>query len=222
MTNKQIAWSYSALSSYETCPRRHYLTRIAKEVSEPQSKQILYGNAVHKSFEQRLRNNAPLPDHLAAHESLIASLKRRGGLLLVECKWAITQAFTPVTYFDPAVWCRSVVDVGIVNEGSAVLLDWKTGKRKLDTDQLKLSAAMAFAHYPAVDTVSTGYVWTADAKLDRATYRREQLPELWATFLPRVARLVGAAATQQWEPKPSGLCRKWCPVPHSKCEFSGS
>ena len=30
-----VPWSWSSLQSFETCPRRHYLTKISKEVVEP-------------------------------------------------------------------------------------------------------------------------------------------------------------------------------------------
>lgn len=33
--SKPVAWSYSALTSFETCPHRHYETKIAKTIKEP-------------------------------------------------------------------------------------------------------------------------------------------------------------------------------------------
>ena len=49
--SKPLAWSYSLLQAFETCPRRFKLTRITKEVQEPQSEAMLHGNEVHKSLE---------------------------------------------------------------------------------------------------------------------------------------------------------------------------
>jgi len=219
---KPLAWSHSSLTSYETCPRRHYMTRISKEVHEPEGEALKHGNMVHKCFELRLKDGTPLPPHLEQHEPMVATLLQKKGAKLVECQWAIDKSFNPVGWFARTVWCRTIVDAGIVNDTSALLLDWKTGKRKVNSDQLKLSAAMTFAHYPTVETVVTGFVWTGVGKLDTETYRRAQVGDIWGTFLPRVAHLEVAVKEQRWEPRPSGLCRNYCPVPRAKCEFSGS
>ena len=40
-------------------------------------------------------------------------------------------------------------------------------------------------------------------------------------FIPRVERVEYAIKNSVFNPNPSGLCRAWCPVPRSKCEFSG-
>ena len=44
-------WSYSALTSYETCPKRYQLTRVTKQVTEPQTEATRWGNEVHKALE---------------------------------------------------------------------------------------------------------------------------------------------------------------------------
>ena len=46
-----VPWSYSSLQAFETCPRRFYLTRIAKLASEAQTQATLWGNEVHKALE---------------------------------------------------------------------------------------------------------------------------------------------------------------------------
>lgn len=219
MTTKPIFWSHSVLDSFETCSRRHYLIKVAKTVIEPQSEQLLWGNQVHKAFENRLKGTAPLPAALAHHESLVDKLMNKQGNHLVEARWAIDASFRPVGFRDKNAWCRSVVDAGIVGVKSAVLVDWKTGNRKPNTDQLKLSAAMAFAQYPYLETVHTTFVWLKEKKLDSDMFTHEQVGEIWNDFLPRVERLKVAHETNTWPPKPSGLCKKYCPC--TTCEFHG-
>jgi hypothetical protein len=219
MTAKPIFWSHSVLNSFETCPRRHYVTRVAKLVTEPQTEALRWGNMVHKALEDRQNGTAPLPATLAGYEPMLQVLMSKHGQRLVEARWAVDASFRPVGYKDRSAWCRSVVDSGIVGVDSAVLIDWKTGSRKPDSDQLKLSAAMAFAQYPHVEKVSTTFVWLKEKKLDKESFTREQVGEIWNEFLPRVARLEQAHKTNTWHPKPSGLCVKWCPVTKQHCEF---
>jgi hypothetical protein len=219
---KQVAWSHSALNSFETCPLRYYKTRVSKEVVEPQTEVLRYGNGVHKAFELRLKDGTALPEYLQCHEPLVKSLMQKKGERLVEKQWAIDKSFRPVGWFDKNVWCRGVVDVGIVHRDTAVLLDWKTGKRKPDNDQLKLFAGLTFAHYRSVKTVTTGFVWLAANKIDNESFTRDQAGEVWSSFLPRVQRLEIAYEENKWQAKPSGLCANYCPVPRAHCEFSGT
>ena len=214
-------WSFSSLTAFETCPKRYYLTRVAKKIQEPQTEATIWGNRVHKALEERIRDGKELPVTIAGYESIAAKIANSKGQVLVEQRMSLTASFKPVDWWDKKAWCRGVVDVGVVGTTSAVLLDWKTGKRKFDLDQLKLFAGMAFAHYPEVEKVKTGFVWLKDNAMDREEFTREQVGEIWETFLPRVERLNLAYANDRWPARPSGLCANWCPVGKRNCEFCG-
>lgn len=216
-----LPWSYSSLSSFETCPRRHKLTRMDKVVTEPPSEAMLHGNAVHKALENYLNGAAAMPEKYATYEPLARKVKDQTGKRLVEYKFGVTEGFKPTTFFAGDVWFRGVIDVGVVSEKSAFVGDWKTGRPKVDGDQMKLFAAATFAAFPYLQTVRTAYLWLQHDKLDSATFKREDLPDIWNEFTPRVIRMVKAQEEDKFPPKPSGLCRAWCPVPKSLCEFSG-
>ena len=95
---------------------------------------------------------------------------------------------------------------------------YKTGKRKL-TDQLSLYAAYMFAHFPEIQTVQNGFVWLKDRKIDKETVHRSEVPVIWNKFLPKVRKLESAYERDSWLPRPSGLCKAWCPC--TGCEFNG-
>lgn len=216
------AWSYSALSSFETCPRRHFLTRVSKAVKEPESEALRWGNYVHKALEDRLRDSKPLPTTLSTHEAFCQKVESiEDAKLMVEYEAAITKEFQPTGWWDRDVWCRSKWDLGILKGNALGIYDWKTGKRKLDIDQMELFALSAFIHLPDVEVVTSGYVWLKDKKIDREKFRRDQAPEIWSRWLPRVERFNQAFEQDKWPAKPSGLCRKWCPVGKHNCEHCG-
>jgi hypothetical protein len=143
------------------------------------------------------------------------------GKRVVEERVALDRNLRPTTWMAKNVWVRGVIDIGVVGSKRAYLLDWKTGKHRPDSDQLKLFAALAFAMYPWIDSVVTGFIWLKEDKFDKQLFTREQLPEIWSEFLPRLSRVAHAYGENKWVPKPSGLCRSWCPVGKKLCEFCG-
>ena len=214
-------WSYSALTSYETCPRRYELTRVTRKVKEPQTEATLWGNEVHKALELFAKGEKPLPPELKQYERYVTKILSYEGKRVIEERIALDKNFRPTTWMAKDVWVRGIIDIGVVGSEKAYLLDWKTGKRKPDMDQLKLFAALAFAIYPWIDKVTTGFIWLKTKEFDKEVVTREQLPEIWNTFMPRLERLAVSYEENKWTPKPSGLCKNWCPVGRTNCEFCG-
>lgn len=221
--SKPVAWSYSVLDSFETCPKRHYLTKVVKTVSDPPSDAMAWGNAVHKALELRIKNQVPLPENCKQYEPLAAAMlkKAEGGVIEAEQKMALSRDYRPVTYFAKDVWVRGITDVTIVKGEKAFIGDWKTGAPKPNSEQLQLTAAMTMHHKPWVKTVINAFVWLKDGSVTQETFTRDDLPTIWQGFAPRVQRLEIAFADEKWPAKPSGLCNKWCPVPKSMCQYSG-
>lgn len=218
------AWSYSALTAFEDCPRRYFLTRIAKAVKEEESEAIRWGNFVHKALEDRIREKTPLPETIQRYEKYVTKLEALPGTLEAEQKIALTENMEQVTFFDRRVWLRCVLDISFTNaEGTkALIADWKTGKNIPSDDQLDLFAAVGFTLNPTIQEIKAGYVMLKINRIpDPVKYHREQLPELWQRFMPRVERLKKAHEKVDFPAKPSGLCRKWCPVGKDNCEFCG-
>lgn len=216
---KAPPWSYSSLTSFETCPYKYYKTRVAKEVKEPEGEAAKWGTEVHKHLENRVKDETPLPDAIQYLEPIVGRVIASPGIKYTEQQLALDRDYLPVSWYDANAWARAIVDVTVINGTKAVTLDWKTGKRKPGSDQLKMSAAMLFHHYPEVETVNTGFVWIKEKKVDREQYSREDIPVIWQEFIPRAARVDKAFETDRWPKKPSGLCKAWCWC--TDCEFCG-
>lgn len=217
-----LPWSYSSLTSFETCPRRHHLTRVAKRVDDPMGPDARYGIEVHQAIEKYLKSATPLPARMAGYAGPPDALKAKPGELIVEKRLALTSDLQPTDYWGPHAWWRGAIDAGKIGATTAVLLDWKLGKPKNDDAQLSLFAMAAFAHYPQIERVAVGYVWLAHNSLSPMVFERAQAPAIAEAFRPRVINLVRAHEEGDYPPRPSGLCRKWCPVPNDMCEHSGA
>lgn len=218
---KMPAWSYTALTAFETCPKRYFMCRVSKEIADPPGEAALWGQRVHSALEHRVKDGTPLPKGMEHWEPLAAKFDHVDGKKLTETKMCLNASFKAVTWFDKAAWLRGVIDVGVIRGERAVLADWKTGKRQPDNDQLKLFAAMGFCQWPYLKSIATSFIWLKDNKTDRDKFEAKDAPLIWQDFMPRVQRMELAFKRNGWPAKPSGLCSKWCPVPKSKCQFSG-
>lgn len=213
-----LPWSYSSLSAFENCPKRYFITRIAKLVTEPPTQATMWGNEVHLALEHAVAGTAPLASRFKEYAPIVARVRSAPGKKFTEQKFALTKGFRPTTFFADDAWFRGVIDLNIVGIKSATTLDWKTGKVKTDGDQLKLFAATTFAMHPYLEKVKTGYVWLAHDKITSQEFTKKDVPVIWQEFTPRVQRMETALADDKWMPKPSGLCG-WCPVGKKHCEF---
>jgi len=217
------AWSHSALGLYDTCPRKYYEAKITKAwVEEFKGHAADWGLAVHKAFERRITYGTPFASNMSQWEPLAQRLNAaaRKGMTRCEQQLAININHEPVDWFAKDVWCRTIIDLSIINvlNRKAMIWDYKTGKRKDDDTQLALMAGVVFDYYPEVDTVIAGYIWLKDGvQVDKLTFTRASKANLWAQFLPRVERLEQSITSGQWPEKQSGLCHGWCPV--QDCQF---
>jgi len=215
MATKPLPWTYSHLDAFETCPRKFYHLRVLRDVVEPPSEHIKWGNTVHKAFENYISFGTPLPDEMKNFGGIANSIKALPGAKKCELKLAIDRAFQPVSWWD--AWSRGISDLVIEQPNKVLMLDYKTGKRK-PSEQLQLYALYAFAHYPQAKEVETAFVWLKDRRIDKEKFKREDVPELWKPLLIRAKRLENAYDSDKWPASPSGLCRGWCPC-KGKCEF---
>lgn len=218
---KALPWSFSSLSSYETCPRRFYLTRIAKVVTEPQTQATLHGNEVHKALEQYVGGVRALPDKYESYRAVADKLRATPGQKLLEHKFGLTKGLKACGFFDADVWVRGVLDVNILRTTEAIVLDYKTGKRKPDNDQLRLFAGAALNLWPYIEKVKTGYIWLQTGQIDSETFTQDDAKPIMAEFSARVFRMEESQRKNDWPAKPSGLCANWCPVGRSNCEYCG-
>ena len=213
------AWSFSSLNDFQNCPLAYKLKRVTKEVKTVESEAMRYGTECHLFLENRVAKKDPLPEHLSWMEAYIKKMESSGGKMIAEQKLALTKGLGVTTFFGKDVWVRGIVDLTVRYGDKSVVLDYKTGKRKLDSDQLMLFAGFEFADMPYVQEVRTGYLWLKDKKMDTETFTREDIPRIWGHFIPKVERLEKAYEKDEWPAKPSGLCG-WCSATRAQCKHA--
>jgi len=214
-----LVHSYSAIKDFEGCPRRYHEVRILKKFKQKETEAMLYGTAVHKAFEEYIRDKTPLPKSFAAYQKFVEPLAVAGGDIRCEEKLGIRADFSPCGFFDKDVWFRGIPDYLCINRDKQIarVADYKTGKssRYADTAQLELMAAMVMAHHKDVDTVRGALLFLVAGDVIRAEYTRDRLPEIYSKWAGRANAIEAAIEHNVWNPRGSALC-KFCPV--TTCE----
>jgi hypothetical protein len=101
------------------------------------------------------------------------------------------------------------------------VLDYKTGAsaKYADKGQLELMALAVFKYFPEVEFVDGGLLFVIARAFPKAKYPKEQEAALWHKWLNSYGIMKAAHESGVFNPKPSGLCKKHCPV--LSCQHNG-
>ena len=210
--------SPSSVKLWHTCPRQFHRLRVLRDVEPlPSGVQAERGRHLHRLLEERLRDDVRLPHDMGREEGLCVSLESLAGgdgELLVEERLALDESLDPCDW--GRAWFRGIADCLVVNLGEAWVVDWKTGRRRLDWMQTDFYAFAVLRRWPDVRRVTCRYEWLRSGERDERSYERSDEGMLAAGL---VECLLAVESDTEWVAKPSGLCRDWCPV--LDCEHNG-
>lgn len=212
-----IPWSFSTWSAYQTCARQFYELRIAKSFKEPESKQIIWGNEVHKAMENKAKYNAEVPASMKHMEPIVQRILDAPGTNHAEMELACDENLKPTGFWDSNTWMRGKGDLIKLNYTKGAVFDYKTGKRKPNSLQLDMMAILAFAKFQELEEMKTCFIWFQEpSKPTVASYVRDDVPKLLDQFMQGVDDMQWSESEDIWPAKPSGLCR-----PNPKTGFMG-
>lgn len=219
---KQVAWSYSRLNNYETCPKKFFHSSVRKDVIEAESEAMRYGKLVHKALELRVSKDKPMPLNLRYLDKYAKLIAESKGEKLTEQQLAIDNNFSPCGWFDKKTWCRAILDLAIINGTHAVVIDYKTGKISSDFTQLRLAGVLLMLHMPELQTVDLSYLWTKDKKItkyDEGPLTRDDIKTVVTELMPRIKKYERAHRMESFPARPGFLCKNWCHI--KTCPYHG-
>lgn len=214
------AWSFSRIKAFENCPKQFYHVYVLKQFPFQETEATRYGTEFHLACEEFVRDGVPVPPKFAFVAHALETLKAMPGDKHCEHKMGLRADLTPCGFYDKDVWFRGIVDLLIVDGVSARVVDYKTGKnaKYADTGQLQLMALAVFKHFPQVKRVRAGLLFVVANAFVKQNYDVADEGVLWKPWVQKYAALEKAHETGTWNPKPSGLCKRHCPVvecPHN-------
>jgi len=222
--SKAAPWSFSRIKAFEQCPKQFYHEKVLKQYPFIQTEAMIYGNQFHKACEDYIGKGEPLPERFMYIKDALDKLNQREGVKICEQRLGVTANLEPCTFGARNVWFRGIVDLAILDEDSGIgwIIDYKTGKsaKYADKGQLELMALAIFAHYPKITSIRAGLLFVVANKLVKETYEVADRANLWEKWSSNYATMEKAFEADVWNPRPSGLCKRHCPV--TECAHNGS
>lgn len=208
-------WSYSSLKHFEQCAKSFNAQRNLKTHKQDDTAEYLtWGNAVHSMLEARVKEGTPLPDYLQHMEPVIQALAATGKAMFAEMEFAFTKDWTPTTYWAKDCWTRGKVDLILIGKDDAIILDYKTGKRRPDFGQLEYYAlALGLI---GITKIKGYFAWIKTREFDSTYIDENIIRHVKELFTAKAGRLERAFETNEWPAKTSALCA-YCPVVYD-CE----
>ena len=223
IANNIAPWSFSKIKSFEQCPKQFYHEKILKQYPVEETDAMRYGTEFHKACEDYIKSEAPLPKKFDFIQQTLDALNEKRGVKMCEQKLGLTADLEPCGFFDKRVWFRGIADLVIIDvlTGVAWVIDYKTGKslKYADKGQLELMALIVFKHYPQITRVKAGLLFVIAKGLVKEEYEIDSESNLWEKWLGIYGRMEKAFESDVWNPRPSGLCKRHCPV--LECAHNG-
>jgi len=145
---------------------------------------------------------------------------KKAGTVKPELQVTFDVRMNQISWFDKKAWCRVIFDLLVIVNETAFILDWKTGKVKPFSDQLKLFAGAVMTKYPQVKRVLSAYIWLehpTQAPIYKE-YTRADQEAIWLDFGDRAELIQLANESGNWPAKKNMFC-KWCDALPNMCEF---
>lgn len=221
---KPGAWSFSSIKLYGLCPRKYEAEKITKEVVFTDTTATLYGKELHTAAEEYVRDGTALPPKFEHIKSFLDRIKNIPGEKHCELKMGLKKesgSLVACDFFDKDVWFRGIADLIIINNSTGWVLDYKTGKssKYADIKQLALMAACMFAKYPQLEKIKAMLWFITPNELIQSVYTRSEAFTIFADLHGILTQREMSYETSVFNPKPNGLCSRWCEA--LSCEHNG-
>jgi hypothetical protein len=210
------AWSYSSIKTFDQCPKKYFHLKVVKDVKDEGNEASIYGNDAHEAAEHYIKHGTPIPDKFKIMRPVVETLAKFPGEKHTEMKLGVKRGLTgyePCGFFAKDVWYRGIVDLLIVGDGTAHMVDYKTGKnaKYADMKQLDLMAGAVFVHFPEVHKIKSGLAYVVSNEFPKKVHVRSELDKYMSVFDRQLEQLEDAMQAGVFNPKSGPLCG-WCPV----------
>jgi len=204
-----VSISYSKVSLFTLCASRYRYKYILKLPDQGSGDAANRGSMLHELLEKYLlQETKTLPAELIKWEKILD--KMISDDVKTEVQLAVDINLEPCDFDSPDAYFRGIIDtLETRDEGRFMEVgDWKSGKLRDYSSQLKFYVLLIFLCYPKVQRVGTRIRYIdAYKSIPGAMYQRSDMPAILEHFKAISNRMM---TSKVFSPNPSSLC-KYCP-----------
>lgn len=205
-------WGFSKLDTYRACPKKFFFQFIQK-LPQPGSPAMERGQKLHEAIEMYLNGwSQVLPPELESWQEALDALKLRD--FQAEQAIGLDKDWNKLSdWFQKSTWLRAKMDAKYVAEDILVVIDFKSGKYRVPSnDQVELYAVVGAALHPEVNKVAAEFWFLDTGDVYHREYSRDELMTLRKKYEKAVLPIYTDTV---WEAVPSSECR-WCSYSKTK------
>jgi len=224
---KHNPYSISKMGTFKTCSKMFKLKYIDKVKIESEPQLALYrGSYAHEILENKFDYNIPVElNHIFTQEEadkVIEMVKEfretelgqkteklinRADSILEE-DFAFDKKLKFVDFWDKSAWMRGSADAFNVNLKQSILIDYKTGQDKSETEdfgyeQGMLYAVYMFIKYPDIQSVKSVFVFIEHGTKKEIFYTRSEFNSYIKHFYDKTKKIE---KTEIFKDEISALC----------------
>jgi len=216
-------WGFSKMETYKACKKKFYYQYIEKRKEGSEGNAAMErGGKIHETIEAYLQGwitSMPEAQVDPVWQPRLDELKAKP-LFTSEQAIGLDNKWKPLkNWFQEGTWVRAKMDADYFEEQTVGVVDFKTGKFRVPSDeQIELYAIIGISKHPTATKARAEY-WFLD--MDDA-YTKEYTAEYLAARRKYYEEFANKLyTTEVWPEEPSREC-KWCPFSKSKggpCKF---
>ena len=209
-------WSYSQVKCWQQCPHRAKLSYLDKVPQGPPAPALVRGSAIHKEAENYiLQKQKVVPESLTQLKDRMIGLQKRKPD--VELVWGFNRDWVPTDPWGKNRWLKVILDVHFRNGQAATVIDYKTGKMRVEDHQKQMGLyALGALITHNIKRVYTELWYVDHGQIHKDLYESHEVEPMKEAWTNIVAMME---ADTIFPKKPGPLCR-WCPFHNTvHCEF---
>ena len=231
-----IGMSYSRLKIFETCRRQFELKFITKELPYVENAAMKEGSRKHKILERaaltlKKESNTVLPPSNMSHVyPILISFNNSHDEIYPELDLAFRKDLSIGSWFGKDIWLRCKIDLlGVKRDAAGTeyvhqndivsIIDWKSGKVRVDIDQLRLYNIAALIKYSEAREAHSSLVFIDQKQSSKVVKtKREDIQLELNEFSDRFESVQIASERNSWPPSKNMFCN-WCGANVLQCEY---
>lgn len=202
--SRPARWSYSAISTYKSCPAQYKYSYIDRLPSPP-SAAMARGSRLHTLCEEYVKGSLPhLPNDVRKIGVMLESFRLIKAH--AEAVWLHDREWKPTP--EPTAWIKAIVDLHYFKGDVLHIVDYKSGQAYPEhVDQLQFYGILGLEQYPEAKRVEYSAVYIDSGSVGAVggliRPMAIKFKEMWHNDAEKMY------ADTEFAPTPGAGCR-WC------------